>query len=155
MAGYDGFSKSNNAIYAESEDKFPATVAAKKLGVSAAAIKAILSPCEWHHTGKMYNRTDYYYIGELLEAKGGNCDDAEICETWQKLKAYKKEAEKETFMADVKFLTWEGTRKHPKAIKHSAENVTVEKNGKKYTIYMPDGIYVKMEGSNGTLIKKI
>lgn len=155
MSGYNGYSKSNNAIYAESEDKFPATIAAKKLGVSSAAIKAILYPCEWHHTGKMFNRTNYYYIGELLEAKAGVCEDSEICETWQRLKSYKKENEKETFQANVTFLTWEGTRNHPKAIEHSAENVEVEKRGKKYMIKMPDGIYTKMEGSTGTFIYKI
>lgn len=151
MAGYHGFSKSNNAIYAENEDKFPATVAAKKLGVSAAAIKAILHPCEWHHTGKMFNRTDYYDISRFLDDELDD-DDRELL---AKMKSYKVEKSIETFRANVKFLTWEGTRAHPKAIEHSAENVEVEKHGKKYTIYMNDGIYTKMEGSNGTFIYKI
>lgn len=67
MAGYNGYSKSNNAVAAEEEGLFPATIAAKKLGVSAAAIKEILHPCEWHHTSSWFNRTNYYNISDLSE----------------------------------------------------------------------------------------
>jgi hypothetical protein len=28
--------------------------------VKTAAVRALLSPEEWHHTSKHYNRTDYY-----------------------------------------------------------------------------------------------
>ena len=70
MAGYCGYSKSNNAIDAEQEDKFNATQLAEKLGCSSAAIKQFLTPHEWHHTSCRYNETDYYYEPELLVAAG-------------------------------------------------------------------------------------
>ena len=151
MSGYHGFSKSNNAILAEENGEFPATIAAKKLGVSAAALKFYLTPCAWHHTGKMYRCTNYYDISRFLDVDLDD-DDRELL---AKMKSYKVEKATETFRANVKFLTWEGTRNHPKAIEHSAENVEVEKRGKKYIIKMPDGIYNKMEGSNGTFIYKL
>lgn len=59
MRGYCG-SKSINAVIAEQKGIYPATRAAKKLGVSVEAVEAILSPVEWHHTGPKFDRTDYY-----------------------------------------------------------------------------------------------
>ena len=58
-------SKSANAAQAESEGRFPMTVAAKKLGISAKAFKAGCRSAkyesdEWHHTGSHARRTDYY-----------------------------------------------------------------------------------------------
>lgn len=69
--GYSGYSKSNNAIEAESEGRYPASVAAKKLGVKTGAIKLYIDTDEWHHTSSMYNRTPYYDIRYLLEYKEG------------------------------------------------------------------------------------
>ena len=62
MTGYDGFSKSNNAIAAEENGLYPASVLARRLKVKTAAVRALLAPEEWHHTSKRYNRTDYYSI---------------------------------------------------------------------------------------------
>lgn len=149
MAGYCGFSKSNNAVAAEFEGKYSATEAARLLGVSAAAIKAILRPCEWHHTGSHYRKTDYYDISEILD------ESEEGQEILKDLKAYKADKiETQSYIADVKFLTWEGSRAHPKAIEHAGERVKVEQRGKKLTIHLPDGVYVKMEGSNGTIVRR-
>ena len=52
MAGYQNYSKSNNAIEAEQNGLYPRTVLAARIGVSAQAIRAILTPCEWHHVSK-------------------------------------------------------------------------------------------------------
>jgi len=60
MAGYYGYSKSNNAVDAEKSKRFPASVLARKLRVTTAAIKSLLDPCEWHHTSGWFNETDYY-----------------------------------------------------------------------------------------------
>lgn len=76
MAGYAGYSKSNNAIAAEAEGRFPASVLARKLGVKTGAIKALMSPGEWHHTSKRYNVTDYYDGATLLAIASG--DEGEI-----------------------------------------------------------------------------
>jgi hypothetical protein len=74
MAGYDGYSKSNNALAAEAEGKYPASVLARKLGVTVAAVREHLSPCETHHTSKNYNMTDYYDGAALIAALEGRPD---------------------------------------------------------------------------------
>lgn len=63
-------SKSAGAAQAEAEGRFPLTIAAKKLGLSAKAFKAGCRSAqyennEWHHTGSHARRTDYYDIGFL------------------------------------------------------------------------------------------
>ena len=60
MAGYDGYSKSNNAVNAEMNGYMTLTAFAKLLKVKTAQIKGIIEPDEWHHTSKMYNKTNYY-----------------------------------------------------------------------------------------------
>ena len=72
--GYHGWSKSNNAVSAEEEGRFPATVAAKKLGVKVGAIKLYIPTDEWHHTSNHYNKTYYYDIADLLLYKEGGRD---------------------------------------------------------------------------------
>ena len=67
MAGYDGYSKSNNAVDAEECGRFPMTkakrIVAKQCGITQKEAKIILtefSADEYHHTSKFYNATDYY-----------------------------------------------------------------------------------------------
>lgn len=165
MAGYHGFSKSNNAIMAEAEFKFPASVAAKKLGVLTEAIKTLLEPCEWHHTSSYYNRTDYYDIEAVLALKAGRdisdlCfddeEEAETRATWEKLQAFKPEkATEKTYRANVRYLEWSGSRKHPKAIEHRFDNIIVVEKGKFYTFMTPCGEARKKIGSNGTEVKRL
>ncbi len=139
MAGYSGFSKSNNAIAAEEQEgKFPATTLAKMLGVSTQAIKELMKPCEWHHTSCWYNITSYYSL-----------EDAE--EILDQLKSFKGEKPAEvSYRADVRWLTWGGTKSHPKAIEHRAEGIEVVEKGAFYTFKLPDGDIRKKIGSNGT-----
>lgn len=67
MAGYSGYSKSNNAVEAEAGGRHPMT-AAKRLvvgetGLSQAEAGNILRELyrgEYHHTSKKYNATNYY-----------------------------------------------------------------------------------------------
>ena len=73
MAGYDGYSKSNNALAAESEGKLPLTRAIPEVrsatGCAAKEARAALlanGPVEWHHTSKQYNRTNYYDVGAAV-----------------------------------------------------------------------------------------
>lgn len=79
MAGYNGYSKSNNAVLAEMTGEMTATNFAKFLsrkygylkGCTAADIKAAkITESSWHHTSCKYNSTNYYDV-ELL-------DDADI-----------------------------------------------------------------------------
>lgn len=69
MAGYDGYSKSNNAVDAENHDRFPLTKAIKivaaKTGITQKESRKVLKgigTTEYHHTSKYYNCTDYYDI---------------------------------------------------------------------------------------------
>lgn len=71
MSGYYGYSKSNNALDAESKDRFPLSIAAKvlakKIGWTVQKAKAFLEKqgrCEWHHTSSRYNETDYYDVSD-------------------------------------------------------------------------------------------
>lgn len=62
MAGYYGYSKSNNAIYAEDEFKFPKTTFKKVWGINP---EDYMNYTEYHHTSKHYNIT-YYYCSKYL-----------------------------------------------------------------------------------------
>ncbi len=148
MSGYSDFSKSNNAIEAESRDCYPASVLAKRLKVSTAAVTALMEPSEWHHTSKMYNNTDYYSSEFLLLlASGKPTDDydeddiTEAAELLARLRAWKKPATTETVYTDcrVVWLEWGGTRARPMASEHTADGVTVTHKG---------GSFVFLAGGN-------
>lgn len=73
MAGYNGYSKSNNAMMAEQNGRYPMTQAVKVVraatGLSTKVIKARLEALwggEWHHSSKMYNRVNYYDAEQLI-----------------------------------------------------------------------------------------
>ena len=165
-SGYIGHSKSVRARGAEEEEKYPATECDKLLGIRSGATKDVLAPCEWHHTGSYYNETNYYDIRLLMALKD---NDAEIIseydqdeidkakKQWEELKSWRKpEVESETFKANVEWLTWSGTRKHPKATRHYVSNVDVTKRGSYYYFKDEDGYDTKkMIGSNGTNVTRI
>lgn len=74
MAGYQGYSKSNNAVDAESDGRYPMTQAVKVVraatGVTIKEARAMLKEigtCEWHHTSAKYNATDYYDTEAAIE----------------------------------------------------------------------------------------
>jgi len=123
MAGYSGFSKSNNALQAEREGIFPASVLARRLGVKPGAIRALLVPCEFHHTSKHFNRTDYYSQPETEEA-------LDELRTW-------KESAKEVQVFENcsgVFLEWSGTRNFPRATEIAFNGARVIKKGEWFTI---------------------
>lgn len=65
--GYVGNSRSVRATNAETDGKFPAGRAANILGITSMKLKKYLRPTEWHHTGALYNATDYYDISDLCD----------------------------------------------------------------------------------------
>jgi hypothetical protein len=142
MPGYVGQSKSVSAVNAEADCKFPATEAARRLGVSVAAVKAILVPCEWHHTSKYYNQTDYYDVTDLSE------------DELAALRAYRPaHPQGRTYLADVRWLEWSGSRNHCKATERTAQAVDVTERGAFYTFALPGGECVRKKiGSNGTVV---
>lgn len=165
-SGYVGQSKSVRAYEAEDNDRYTATECDKLLGVSSGATKAVLSPSEWHHTGSYYKETDYYDIRLLLAIKNNDeeviseYDGDEIKkakESLEELKSWRKpKLTSKTYKADVEWLTWSGTRKHPKATNHSVKNADVEERGSYYYFNDERGIPTKkMIGSNGTYVHKL
>lgn len=165
-SGYVGQSKSVRAYGAEDDDKYSATECDKLLGVRSGATKACLVPSEWHHTGSYYKETDYYDIRLLLAIKDNNeeiiseYDKDEIKkakESLEKLKSWRKpKLTSNTYKADVEWLTWSGTRKHPKATKHFVKNVDVEERGSYYYFNDEYGTPIKkMIGSNGTYVNRL
>ena len=69
MAGNNGYSKSNNAIEAESNGLYPISIAvkmvAKQAGCTQKEARNALEtnkPAEWHHTSKHNNCTEYYSV---------------------------------------------------------------------------------------------
>lgn len=139
MSGYaDDFSKSNNALAAECDGKFPASVLASKLGVKTGAIRELMKPCEWHHTSKHYNSTDYYSSADALEILA-------------KLKAWREPVKDEQTFENCSgsYLEWSGTRNHPHAKEIKFENVRVTKKGKWFTLHLPTGPVRKGEDTRG------
>lgn len=138
MAGYYGYSKSNNAVSAEIDGKFPLSKRTKALfvdtlidmlgrdsdvyralaGKPMGFIKAkILRSYEYHHTSSWYNTTDYYEFDPV------RWDDVNEIETLYAEYVAETAREKTRKIAEkqppkryrCKFLVWSGSRKHPKA----------------------------------------
>jgi hypothetical protein len=166
MAGYNGYSKSNNAVWAEDNNCFPASILARELKVKTNAIKCLVEPSEWHHTSSWFNSTDYY-DGSLLIPLAKNmmpdesyyCDEDDLFEAADlllKLRAFRepKAIGWTDDNCDVDWIEWDGSRKRPKAIEHSEKRCHVEFNGKStYKIKTPSGYtFTKREGANGFYI---
>jgi len=67
--GYVGWSRSQGAATAEREGKLPLTRAVKAVAEMAGCtqkkareVLKEIGPCEWHHTSKHFNETDYYSV---------------------------------------------------------------------------------------------
>lgn len=89
MAGYSGYSKSNNAVTAEREGRFPISRAAPKVAKAASvtrkkAREALLAvgACESHHTSKFYNLTDYYEVDAAVRYLKAQPALARLPEGW-------------------------------------------------------------------------
>lgn len=77
MAGYNwAEGKSNNAVDAEERGLATATATAKACraaghkGATSAFIKECALADEWHHTSKMFNKTNYYDVAAVIEWLG-------------------------------------------------------------------------------------
>jgi hypothetical protein len=124
MSGYsDDFSKSNNAINAENEGRYPASVLAKKIGVKTGAIKALVPTTEWHHSSKFYNSVDYY-------------EEEKAIEMIDELRAWTpaKKSVKVHVGCSGSYLIWGGTRSHPRASEVTFENALVTELGDWFTL---------------------
>lgn len=131
MSGYNGFSKSNNAVAAEANARFPASECAKRLGVPVEFVRA-QGTSEWHHTSKHFNRTEFFDLDSIREHLETDEGRAQLDAIKVELKAKKSAPETVHAPADVKWVEWGGTRNHPKAIEMSASGATVTDRGGKF-----------------------
>ena len=155
MAGYNGYSMSNNAVnaYANGErplSKWTKADILKELSamdyhsdligqLTAAELKALfLKRSSWHHTSSHFNRTDFYSITD---------DVNDVMIQWMiDQRTPKKPKEQKLTKALVHYLTWEGTRKHPKAVEHTSYAILNDS-----WAFLPDGTK-KKRTANGFYI---
>jgi len=137
-AGYHGYSMSNNAVAAYEDGEMPLSkwtktailnelveqeanpdiiALAKKMTV--AQLKDIfLYKSSWHHTSKMYNRTDFYSV---------NLDvPIDVIETALNTAEPTKEVKPSYDMAEVSWGEWEGSRNHPKLVNYEGYAIIKE-----------------------------
>lgn len=135
MAGYDGYSMSNNAVAAYENGEKPLSKWSKEDIIDAIAtairddeltlncsfealkkapVKVLKTLClsysSWHHTSSHYNRTDFYSldIHKIAQLSDVIIEDRIIASAEQS-----PEEKEEAW--ECAFLEWGGTRKHPKA----------------------------------------
>jgi hypothetical protein len=170
MAGYHGYSKSNNALDAESEGRHTASKLARRLGVDTQAVTDHCSSREFHHTSKWYNATYYYDEPALLiEADSGldadDLDDDEREEAAAKLTAMRadtaarrrsKRKPPEVWEGcTVTWLEWSGSRAHPKCNERTEKECKVVRKPSTFTyiITMADGRELrKRDGTRGLAV---
>lgn len=142
MAGYNGFSMSNNAVAAYEDGEKPLSKWTKtdifdaineqevELKCSIEKLKKIpvkllkevcLTYSSWHHTSNHYNKTDFYSLDvDRIE----NLTDDKIEEL---LSYYKADKKVESKLSEEKwkcaFLEWCGSRKHPVATEVIEEGI--------------------------------
>ena len=171
MAGYNGYSMSNNAVAAYENGEKPLSKWTKAdilegiekairkeeltLNCSMEKLKKLnvkllkeicLTYSSWHHTSNHYNKTEFYSldydeIEELTDKKIENI-----------LSEYKSEKPIEAVEErwQCAFLEWSGTRKHPKATEVIEEGVI-----KGDWFYRADGSKKKTTANGFRFIEKI
>lgn len=156
MAGYNGWSMSNNAVDAyengekplskwRKSDIFEAIEETEEIELKCSIeklrklpVKVLKEVClhysSWHHTSNHYNQTDFYSLDEISIE---NLTDKKIDELIAEYKASKKEEKKQIEEKwKCAFLEWSGSRKHPKATEVVEEGIVkgdwfYRKNGSK------------------------
>ena len=169
MAGYYGYSMSNNAVDAYENGEKPLSKWRKsdileaieeseiELKCSMEKLRKLpvkvlkevcLSYSSWHHTSNHYNKTDFY---SLNEDKIENLTDEKIDKMIAEYKADKKEEVKPTEEKwKCAFLEWGGTRKHPTATEVIEEGIV-----KGDWFYRKDGSKKKTNANGFRFIEKI
>ena len=112
--------------------------------VKSDVLKAhLLRKSSWHHTGKFFNRTDFYSIDfDLIDSL-----DLKTVKEWQQEKI-KKEVE-QVKRYECIYLEWGGTRQHPKATEVRAKGII------KGNWFYPDNENIKKSiNANGFKILK-
>ncbi len=169
MAGYNGWSMSNNAVAAYEDGEKPLskwtkanifdTIKDTEIELKCSIeklrrlpIKVLKEVClrysSWHHTSNHYNKTEFYSLDiNRIE----NLTDDKIEEL---LLDYKKEKRMESKPLEERwecaFLEWSGTRKHPVATEVIEEGII-----KGNWFYRKDGSKKKTTANGFRFIKKL
>lgn len=138
MAGYRGYSMSNNAYCAYLDGEKPKSKWTKQdildcieeINANASALARRLTAQElrdyclrrtsWHHTSMYYNETYFYSINEDF-CERLNADIVENIIRDRKPRIKKETVPNLYITAYVKYDQWEGTRKHPKKVTYYAK----------------------------------
>lgn len=142
MSGYNGYSKSNNAVEAEKRKCYPASVCAKKLNVPIEFIKSQLS-YEWHHTSNRFNVTKYYNIEDIKNVLSTNEGIEELNSIKNKMKNKMNKSEIVYSNVVVTWLEWSGTRSHPTAKEVRAIGTVVDRGNFFVDVKLDDGTSFK------------
>lgn len=134
MAGYNGYSMSNNAVAAYNNgekpyskwtksdilDEIPDNLKESSKKLTLTEIRSLfLHWTSWHHTSSMYNRTDFYSV---------NSDGITVNQIESIIAQRKPKAEKPKLTAvkaQVIYGEWEGTRKHPKLVYNTSYAIII------------------------------
>lgn len=168
MAGYSGFSMSNNAVEAYESGEKPLSKWTKKEIIDAIEeavntgeielkadfskikelpLKALKEIClyqsSWHHTSKHFNKTKFYSL-DLDEIAG--LTNAKIDEI---LASPQEEAPQEERWRCA-FIEWSGTRNHPKATRVVEEGIV-----KGNWFYRQDGSKKSVKANGFEFIEKV
>lgn len=169
MAGYNGFSMSNNAVAAYEDGEKPLSKWTKadifeeieeqevKLKCSMGKLRKLpvkvlkevcLTYSSWHHTSNHYNKTDFYSL-DIEEIE--NLTDDKIEELLSDYKADKKaESKPSEEKWKCAFLEWSGSRKHPVATEVIEEGII-----KGNWFYRKDGSKKKTTANGFRFLKRI
>jgi len=138
--GYDGQSKSWNAVDAEDRGEFPASVCARKLAVPVKVVKWCREArTDAHHTSSYYRRTMYYDLDALRYWLSAPEGQAALAEVRAEKRAERKASSQVHENCKVEWLEWSGPRDHPKSTRCRAEGARVEVKGQTATITLADG----------------
>jgi hypothetical protein len=142
MAGYNGFSMSNNAVQAYRKGLVPASKVG--CGIPVALIRKYCRSAEWHHTSMHYNETDFFdpaYVKRVFGLLGPNVPEYDATAA-AALQGHKKSKDKGTVYTDcrVEWLDWSaGTMKRPRCEELSSEGCKVVIKGETAYVTFADG----------------
>jgi len=159
MAGYDGFSKSNNAAFAEREGKMVASKLAafaarrwpRLRGLTAADIESTLEPSEWHHTSSWFVAVNYFDPRDLRQ-RGVR---GRLLKLALARKRSLSAAPVRITGCYVKWIEWSGSRKHPRADECAACDCVAEFRPGRVMVKItvpPQSQVILPDGSAGVLL---
>lgn len=146
MAGYNGYSMSNNAVAAYENNEMPLSKWSKQNIIDVISsmindgletnlsleefrkqkkcvLETLLKYNSWHHTSSKYNETSFYRVSEDQVSKLDYDTIQHILKCVEEEKEQKQD--KTFYYADVIYGEWEGTRKHPKLVETEAQALIV------------------------------